>query len=68
MADVVDEEGRSIRFAMVDITNLTDPTAGHVDEIRLHVKDRNHVTVRFEYVGKGKISQWLVDLARIPAQ
>jgi hypothetical protein len=63
-ASSVDLEHGQITFSFVDITNLSSPTAGHVEGLDVRVLGPNHVTLRFHFKAAGKDADELVDLTR----
>jgi hypothetical protein len=48
------EEDHSVKFEMVDITNLPKPEAGHVKGLELRCGIPNELTILFTFVAAGK--------------
>jgi hypothetical protein len=63
-ATSADESNKSIKFEMVDITNLAKPEAGHVRDLELRLTSPNHLTILFTFVGAGKESVEKIELTR----
>jgi hypothetical protein len=63
-ASTVDLEHGQITFSFVDITNLSSPTAAHMDGLELHVLGPDHVTLRFHVRAGDKAAYELIDLTR----
>lgn len=63
-ANAVDGAKKSIRFDMVDITNLKSPTTGHVVAVDLESVDAGHLVVTFTFRGSGPDSFERIELAR----
>jgi hypothetical protein len=63
-ASAIDPESGQITFSFVDITNLSSPTAGHVQGLEVRFLAADHITLRFRFTGDGKESDELVDLKR----
>jgi len=55
-------------FALVDITNLRSPEAGHVVGLELRFLGPDHITLAFRFEGGGKSSLERIDLKRVPAK
>jgi hypothetical protein len=45
----LDQQAGTVDFTLVDITNLVDPAAGHVKQLRLKVGDPDRVEIEFEF-------------------
>jgi hypothetical protein len=54
----------SIRFSLVDITNLGSPGAGHIDGVEMRFLAADHITLHFYFVAEGKEKDELLDLKR----
>jgi hypothetical protein len=63
-ASAIDLGNGQITFSFVDITNLQSSGAGHVHGLEVRFLDRDHITLRFRFVGEGKESEELIDLRR----
>ena len=57
-------DGNQITFSFVDITNLSSPTAGHVDGLDLRFLAPDHINLRFHFIANGKSREELLDLSR----
>jgi hypothetical protein len=63
-ATSADDDDKSLKFHMVDITNLPSPEAGHVRDLELRFTSANQITILFTFVGSGKESIERIELAR----
>lgn len=63
-ATSTDQSNKSIKFEMVDITNLTKPEGGHVRDLELRLTSADHLTILFTFVGAGKESVEKIELTR----
>jgi hypothetical protein len=63
-AENVDDRAGTVRFALVDITNLSEPKAPHVEKIDLEFVDENHIVLTFGFVANGAVSRERIDLHR----
>jgi hypothetical protein len=59
-----DENNNSVKFQMIDITNLSRQEAGHVRDLELRFNGANQLTIRFTFVGAGKESVEKIELTR----
>ncbi len=59
-----DAKNNSIKFQMIDITNLSKPDAGHVRDLELKFEGVNQLTILFTFVGAGKENVEKVELTR----
>ncbi len=66
-AAAIDEKEKSVRFDFVDITNMPNPSAGHVHGFELRIRDANHITLIFRFLGNGVESIEHIELIRKPA-
>ena len=57
-------DSSGITFSFVDITNLSSPTAGHVQGLDMKFLAADHITIQFHFVSDGKIKDELLDLKR----
>jgi hypothetical protein len=64
-AERLDLAGGAIDFALVDVTNLASPDAGHVESIALRLLDDQHLTITFGFVAGPKTSQEHISLERV---
>ena len=49
-----DEKTHSVKFDMIDITNLATPESGHVKNLELRLTDPKDLTILFTFVASGK--------------
>jgi len=63
-ATSTDHNNKSVKFQMVDITNLSSPEAGHVRDLELRLTSANQITILFTFVGSGKESVERIELTR----
>jgi hypothetical protein len=63
-ATAVDENNKSVKFQMIDITNLAKPEAGHVRDLELRLTSASQLTILFTFVAAGKESVEKIDLTR----
>lgn len=63
-ATSMDEKNRSVKFQIIDITNLTKPEAGQVRDLELRWTSINHLTLLFTFVGSGKEMFEKIELTR----
>jgi hypothetical protein len=54
----------SVKFEMIDITNLAKPEAGHVKDLELRLTDPNQLTILFTFVASGKETVEEINLTR----
>lgn len=57
-------DNSSVSFSFVDATNMSSPSAGHVDGIELKFLAPDHVTIQFHFVSGEKGNDELLDLRR----
>lgn len=55
---------KSVKFHMIDITNLAKPEAGHVKDLELKLTSANQLTILFTFFGAGKETVEKIDLTR----
>src|SRR5262244_2434893 len=55
-------------FEFVDITNAPSPGAPHVDGLEMRLRDADHITLTFHFVGAGKESRERIELARVKSK
>jgi hypothetical protein len=60
----IDGNKKSVKFQMVDITNLSSPDAGHVRDLELRLTGANEIIILFTFVGSGKESVERIELTR----
>jgi len=63
-ATVFGPDNSGITFSFVDITNLSSPTAEHVNGLDVRFLAADHITLQFHFVSNGKEKDELVDLRR----
>lgn len=54
MTGQMSEDGKSIVFDFLDITNLADPEAGHMRKLVLTFEDDDHISEQWTFRQKGK--------------
>ncbi|MFL6516439.1 MAG: hypothetical protein ACJ8M1_15590 [Chthoniobacterales bacterium] len=59
-------DGNSLKFQMIDITNLSNPEAGHVKNLELRWTTPDRLTILFTFVGGAKESIEKIELVRKP--
>jgi hypothetical protein len=64
-ADAIDLEHGTLKFSLVDVTNLRSPDAGYVHGLELQLLDLDHIVVNFRFEAAGKVSNERIDLKRI---
>src|SRR5262249_31705275 len=52
--EVVKGDPKSLKFSMVDITNLGKPTDGHMKQLTLSFQDSNHIAEEWVFAQDGK--------------
>jgi hypothetical protein len=57
-------DNSGITFSFVDITNLSSPTAGHVQGVDMKFLSADHITLQFHFLSDGKVRDELLDLKR----
>lgn len=57
-------EGGSIKFQMIDVTNLSSPAAGHVRDLELRWAGADRLTILFTFVSGAKESIEKIELTR----
>jgi hypothetical protein len=63
-AEGVDDHAGTVRFALVDITNLSGPKAPHVEAFEIQFVDDNHIVLTFGFVANDTVSRERIDLRR----
>ena len=63
-AEHPDDSAGTVRFALVDVTNLAGPKAPHVDGFEIQFVDAGHVVLTFSFVADGAVSKERIDLLR----
>jgi hypothetical protein len=63
-ATSTNENTDSVKFEMIDITNLAKPEAGHVKDLELRLTDSNQLTILFTFVASGKETVEEINLTR----
>jgi hypothetical protein len=58
------DNNKSVKFQMVDVTNLSNPEDGHVRDLELRLTTANEITILFTFVGSGKESVERIQLTR----
>lgn len=66
-ASFADPERGVVRFAFVDVTNLSRPEAGHVRGVELRFQGEQKLTLIFTFSAAGKESYERIELSRVPA-
>ena len=61
----IDLEKNVIRFAFVDVTNLSEPDSPHVQGFTIRLVNADHIELDFLFRGKGKESVEHIALARV---
>ncbi|HXZ28487.1 MAG TPA: hypothetical protein VEG08_10880 [Terriglobales bacterium] len=54
MVAEADPGGKTLRFRMIDITNLTSPQAGHMVRMVLTFEDDDHISEQWTFLENGK--------------
>ncbi|HUK87237.1 MAG TPA: hypothetical protein VLT85_06195 [Terriglobales bacterium] len=54
MVAEVEPDGKTIRFKLLDITNLADPQAGHMVRMVLAFEDDDHISEQWTFLKNGK--------------
>ena len=49
-----DPQSGDLRFQFLDATNLTNPNAGHMHNVTLHLTDNNHVSSEWQFFENGQ--------------
>jgi hypothetical protein len=47
-------DARELNFDFVDVSNLSEPDAGHMQRLRLTFEDANHITAKWTWKENGK--------------
>jgi hypothetical protein len=63
-ATLTNPADKSVKFEMIDITNLSKPEAGHVRDLELRLTSPNQITILFTFVASGKTSVEKIELRR----
>jgi hypothetical protein len=63
-ANTISEGGAAVDFAIVDVSNLKRPGAGHVHKVGLEFIDSNRIRIRFVFIKDGVESTETVELER----
>ncbi len=65
MRAVANNGKNTIRFSIMDVTNLAKPTDGHMQKLVITVKDEDHLTALWTFVENGIEKDGPFDLKRI---
>jgi len=57
-------QGGVLRFAMVDVTNLPDPQAGHMHKLAMRFPDPGHLVHEWTFIERGQERVEVFNLAR----
>jgi hypothetical protein len=60
------DDAKSIKFQMIDITNLSNPVAGHVRDLELRWPSADRLTILFTFVAGAKENVEKIELRRKP--
>ena len=63
-ASSVSRNARVVFFEFVDVTNLARPTDGHMQNLEITFKDRNHITHKWTWLENGRTTDNIFTLAR----
>ncbi len=64
-ASSVSPEARVVSFEFVDVTNLAQPTDGHLQNLEITFKDRNHITQKWTWRENGRTTDNTFTLTRV---
>ena len=64
-ASSVSPGARVVSFEFVDATNLAQPTDGHMQNLEITFKDRNHITQKWTWRENGRTTDNTFTLARV---
>ena len=64
-AETPAEDGNVISFSLLDVTNLTSPTDGHMQALAITIKDKNHFLADWTFSQGGEKHKNPVELKRI---
>ena len=61
----VSPDARVVSFEFVDATNLAQPTDGHMHNLEITFKDRNHIAQKWTWLENGRTTDNTFTLARV---
>ena len=64
-ASSVSRNARVVSFEFIDVTNLAQPTDGHMQNLEITFKDRNHITQKWTWLENGRTTDSTFTLARV---
>ncbi len=64
-AAAVSPDARVVSFEFVDVTNLAQPTDGHMQNLEITFKDRNHITQKWTWRDNGRTTDNTFTLTRV---
>jgi hypothetical protein len=64
-AAAVSPDARVVSFEFIDVTNLAQPTDGHMQNLEITFKDRNHITQKWTWLENGRKRESVFRLTRV---
>ncbi len=64
-ASSVSRNARVVSFEFVDVTNLAQPTDGHLQNLEITFKDRNHIAQKWTWRENGRTTDNTFTLTRV---
>ncbi len=64
-ASSVSRNARVVSFEFIDVTNLAQPTDGHMQNLEITFRDRNHITQKWTWLENGRTTDSTFTLARV---
>ncbi len=64
-AAAVSPDARVVSFEFVDVTNLAQPTDGHMQNLEITFKDRNHITQKWTWLENERTTDNTFTLTRV---
>ncbi len=63
-ASSVSRDAQVVSFEFIDVTNLARPTDGHMQNLEITFRDRNHITQKWTWRDNGRTTDNIFTLAR----